>query len=232
MRDARNPMLSLLVNATAILIGFQALVCQASEPDDALAAIRTDSAAVDSAAVRTALPLAPAPADMAAKVAADPLAEVTAGPAAPQDATDAGATAIAAAVADGVTTTLALSAGAIEMNPLVTPTPMGLLALTGGKILLVKYAERLPEQEKRLVLKSSSALWGGAAVNNLMVLVAAPPPFPVIAGIIMGFITWSRMQGDYETQDRLALERNAPSPSSAGQDAPLVAQAGETPHAD
>lgn len=115
---------------------------------------------------------------------------------------------IAAAIADGVTTNLALSAGAVEANPLIFTSPLGLVALTGMKIGLVKYATTLPEPEKRLTLKSSSALWGGAAANNLMVLFAAPPPFPIIAGVIMGIATWMNMGRRYEKEDQLLAARN------------------------
>lgn len=124
------------------------------------------------------------------------------------EALDAQDSAIAAAVADGVTTGLALSAGAIEMNPLVTTTPAGLVALTGMKIGLVKYAETLPVEEKRTVLKTSSALWGGAAANNLLVLLAAPPPVAVIAGLVTGFAIWSHMGEQYQKEDELIAARN------------------------
>ncbi len=117
--------------------------------------------------------------------------------------------AVAAAVADGVTTGLALSAGAVELNPLISTSPIGLVLMTGMKIGLAKYAETLPEEDKRTTLKSTSALWGGAAVNNLMVLFAAPPPLPIIAGLIMGFATWNHMANQYEEQDQLAAARNA-----------------------
>lgn len=116
--------------------------------------------------------------------------------------------AITAAIADGVTTNLALSAGAVEANPLIFTSPLGLVALTGMKIGLVKYAETLPESEKRLTLKSTSALWGGAAVNNLMVLFAAPPPVAIIAGLVMGIATWMNMGSRYEKEDQLLAARN------------------------
>lgn len=112
--------------------------------------------------------------------------------------------AVVAAVADGVTTGMALSAGALELNPLMPTSPIGLIAVTGVKIGLAKYAETLPEAEKRLTMKASSAIWGGAAVNNLMVLMAAPPPIPVIVGLVTGFATWMHMQSQYEEADRIA----------------------------
>lgn len=115
--------------------------------------------------------------------------------------------AMASAVADGVTTGIALSVGAIETNPLIATSPIGLVALTGAKLGLVKYADTMPQDDKRLTLKSTSAIWGGAAVNNVMVLLAAPPPFPIIAGLIMGIATWTHMGSEYEKEDLLAAAR-------------------------
>lgn len=115
--------------------------------------------------------------------------------------------AMVSAVADGVTTGIALSAGAIETNPLIATSPIGLVALTGAKLGLVKYADTMSQDDKRLTLKSASALWGGAAVNNVMVLLAAPPPFPIFAGLIMGIATWTHMGNEYEKEDLLAAAR-------------------------
>jgi hypothetical protein len=122
--------------------------------------------------------------------------------------------AMKAAVADGVTTGFALASGAVEMNPLVSPTPLGLVALTGVKIAVVKYADHMPEDQKRTVMKTSSAVWGGAAVNNLMVLVAAPPPFPIIAGLAMAYIGWRHMTRGYEEYDRLVAAQAKPAPAA------------------
>lgn len=118
----------------------------------------------------------------------------------------------ATALADGVTTGLALSAGAVEMNPLIVTSPMGLLAVTGIKIGLVKYANTLPQQDKRAVLKTSSALWGGAAANNLMVLMAVPSPAAVVAGVVVGMLIWNHMEGQYQEQDRLMAARGVKPP--------------------
>lgn len=130
-------------------------------------------------------------------------------------------TAIQAAVADGITTGLALSSGAVEANPLLSTTPLGLLALTGAKIALVKYAETLPEQDKRMVIKLSSSLWGGAAVNNLLVLFAAPTPVSILAGLLMGVFTWRHTGEAYEAADRAIAARALPVPTL---DIPAVAE--------
>lgn len=124
--------------------------------------------------------------------------------AAPPEPASVANNAIAAAVADGISTRLALAAGGIESNALVTGFPMGLIALTGAKILLVKYAETLPEADKRVVVKAASATWGGAAFNNLLVMLAAPTPVAIVAGIVVGIMTWRHAASQYEHQDRLA----------------------------
>lgn len=119
--------------------------------------------------------------------------------------------AVHAAVADGVTTGLALSAGALEMNPLISTSPAGLVMLTGAKIGLVKLADRLPEDEKRVVIKTSSSLWTGAAVNNLMVLLSVPSPAAIAVGVVAGVLWWQHSTRVYERADReIAARREMP----------------------
>lgn len=124
--------------------------------------------------------------------------------------------AMGAAVADGLSTGLALSSGALEMNPLAPTSPVGLIALTGAKIGLVTYADRLPEDEKRMLIKSSSSLWTGAAVNNLMVLLSAPSPVAIAAGLVAGVLWWQHSARVYERADReIAARRETPAPEAA-----------------
>ena len=117
--------------------------------------------------------------------------------------------AVTAAVADGVTTILAVSAGGIEMNPLISASPAGVIAVTGVKYGLVKFAASLPEHERRTTLKTSAALWGGAAVNNMLIFLAAPQPLAIIAALITGFLTWGHMESRYKEEDQLIAARNS-----------------------
>lgn len=117
-----------------------------------------------------------------------------------------------AAMADGITTGLALSAGALEMNPLISTSPAGLIVLTGAKIGLVKLADDLPQDEKRLVIKSSGAIWTGAAVNNLMVLLSTPTPVAIAAGVVAGVLWWRHSARVYERADREIAARGDTSP--------------------
>ncbi len=113
--------------------------------------------------------------------------------------------AIASALADGLTTHLALSAGAVESNPILPTSPLALITMAGVKVGMVKYANTLPEPDKRMALKSFSSFWGGAAANNVMVLLAVPMPFPIIAGAMMGLVTWMNLATRYEKADQLAV---------------------------
>lgn len=97
-----------------------------------------------------------------------------------------------AAVLDSLSTHLAVSAGGVETNPLVTPTPVGLLALIGFKLGLIQYADTLPEDKKQRFNQTSSAFWGGASVNNLLVAASAHPLVAVGAGILSGSYLWQR----------------------------------------
>lgn len=124
-----------------------------------------------------------------------------------------------AAVADGLTTSLAISAGAVEVNPLLNPSPAGILTVTALKFGLTRYAQTLPEEEKRTVLKSTTSFWGGAAVNNLLVAIAAPTPLAVVAGVVAGVLAWRHMESQYVRQDEMLAQQRmlaAPVQMAAG----------------
>jgi hypothetical protein len=114
-----------------------------------------------------------------------------------------------AAVADGLTTSLAISAGAVEANPLLSASPVGILAVTAMKFGVTRYAQTLPEEEKRTVLKSTTSFWGGAAVNNLLVAVAAPTPLALVAGVVAGVLAWRHMEAQYARADEVIAQQRA-----------------------
>lgn len=99
-----------------------------------------------------------------------------------------------AAWADGISTALALSNGAIERNPLIGSTPGSLLVVTGAKLGIVEFVERsgMPPEQRGRTLKALSALWGGASINNLFVLLSAQPAVAVLAGVSAGLWIWQK----------------------------------------
>lgn len=101
-----------------------------------------------------------------------------------------------AAIADVATTAGALVLGATEANPL------GLLTLP-MKIVLLQYAETLPDGEKQSTQEWMHALWMGAAANNACVIVAiltggAFAPACIAAGIAAGAYRWKQSEGERE----------------------------------
>jgi hypothetical protein len=136
-----------------------------------------------------------------------------------------------AAVADGLTTGLALSTGALEANPLLSPSPMGILTITALKVGLSQYAQTLPEEEKRTALKYTTSFWGGAAVNNLLVAIAAPTPLALVAGVVAGVMAWRHMEKQYSRHDEMVAQRrmkSAPVQVAASEEAPTETQLAAT----
>lgn len=100
--------------------------------------------------------------------------------------------AVTAAVTDSVSTYVALSAGAVEANPLVVTTPAGLVALAGLKWGLVEWvdASSMEKHEKEQTLRAMASLWGGVSVNNLLIAVSATGPVAVVGGVIAAVALW------------------------------------------
>jgi hypothetical protein len=115
-----------------------------------------------------------------------------------------------AAVADGVTTRVAISAaGAAETNPLITPTPAGLVLVTALKLGLAHRVDQAKDPEaRRLGHNMMSATWGGASVNNLLVVAGATPAVAIVAGIGAGIALW-RESDNRVRASALAASRNA-----------------------
>ena len=90
-----------------------------------------------------------------------------------------------AAIADGITTQLALSAGASEMNPLLGSNPSLPLVL-GGTALKVWLSEYMKDDED--AQKIITGIWAGAAGNNLAVIAGVGNP--VLIGIAVGIYFW------------------------------------------
>jgi hypothetical protein len=111
-----------------------------------------------------------------------------------------------AAWADGLSTVLAVSQGAVERNPLIVPSPAGLLAVTGVKLGLVEWVERssMPPQQRQSTLQALAAMWGGASINNVLVLLSAQPAVAVLAGVAGGLWMWHARSPQMPTEAPLA----------------------------
>lgn len=120
-------------------------------------------------------------------------------------AADSGAVerAASAAFADGISTMGVLSAGGIETNPIMPVSPVGILMVTAAKMGLAKWADTLPDEDRKSTLSTMSGAFGGAAVNNLLVLATAANPVALVGGLIAGVFFYN------DTNDKLAAESEA-----------------------
>lgn len=117
-----------------------------------------------------------------------------------RDATNQAAT---SAFADGISTIGVLSAGGVEMNPIMPSSPIGILMMTAAKMGLANYAENLPDEQRAEMLRSMNATFGGAAVNNLLVLLTAGSPIALVGGLAAGILFWQ------DTDEKLKAESEA-----------------------
>jgi hypothetical protein len=87
-------------------------------------------------------------------------------------------TPLEAATADVLTTAVALSRGATELNPL------GFAGSTVAKGVLLITNEYLNEADKKILENAASSLWGGAAVNNLLVIFGVATMIALPVGVL------------------------------------------------
>lgn len=102
--------------------------------------------------------------------------------------------AIGAAVADSVSTHLALQAGAVETNPLVHTSVGGLVLLAGIKLGVLSWVDdsaSLSAKEKESAHRTMTSLWGGVTANNLLLATAATGPVAIVGGRITGVVLWN-----------------------------------------
>lgn len=102
-------------------------------------------------------------------------------------ALDAEQTAQAAAAADGASTAIALSTGAVEANGLMPSSPVGILAVTAVKMALPRLARDMEPETRHTVLVATTGLYGGAAVSNLLIAAGAATPVGLVAGVLSGW---------------------------------------------
>lgn len=114
----------------------------------------------------------------------------------------------AAAVADGVSTAVAIGSGAIETNPLINTSPIGLVGMTAVKYAVPYMVRDAEPATRKTALVGATGVWGGAAVNNLLILAGASTvalPVGLIAGLWFAMSTADKI--DAEQAQVLALAK-------------------------
>ena len=105
-----------------------------------------------------------------------------------------------AAIADSVSTYLAVASGATEVNPLVSANLGGLVMLAGVKLGALEMIDNSDqtEQEKNEQKRAATAMWGSFSVSNLLVALSAASPIAILAGLASGSYLWMNSHADDE----------------------------------
>ena len=86
----------------------------------------------------------------------------------------------AAALADGATTLIGVTSGAlVELNPIIGNNPTSIIAFT---VLKVGVSDHLSDGSANV----AKSIWGGASINNLSLLLGASPPVAIVLGVFSG----------------------------------------------
>lgn len=88
-----------------------------------------------------------------------------------------------AAVADGATTVLALSRGAVEANPIMPSSPMGIVAVTALKYGAAGLVKDIPGASA-----AATGVLSIGSINNLLVVLHVANP--LLGGLIGGYFVW------------------------------------------
>ena len=91
-----------------------------------------------------------------------------------------------AALADNVSTAIALDQGLPEVNPLGFPATVVI------KILVIEWAKTQPETDRRFVETAATALWTGAAVNNFVLIIGGGSLLSPVVGVATAAVLWHK----------------------------------------
>lgn len=95
------------------------------------------------------------------------------------------------AVGDSLSTGLGLAAGAVEANPLVHTSPLGLVALAGMKLLMLNEVDKYPEEQRVPLQRKMSSFWGGLTANNLLLAAGATGGLAIPAGLLASYVIYN-----------------------------------------
>lgn len=111
------------------------------------------------------------------------------------------------AIGDSLSTGLGLAAGAVEANPLVSTTPLGLVALAGMKLLMLDAIDQYPEEQRVPLQRKMSSFWGGLTANNLLLAAGATGGLAIPAGMLAGYMIYKSEK--FEQAEAQALGKAA-----------------------
>jgi hypothetical protein len=102
---------------------------------------------------------------------------------------DAKTRASAVSIADAVTTAVALSNGARDLNPIIGSNPSMIIPITAFKFFIIDKIATSNDSDavKKIKLDFITSIWGAASINNFLILAGVSSPASLLLGIFSGY---------------------------------------------
>jgi hypothetical protein len=100
--------------------------------------------------------------------------------------------ALISSTTDLLTTAVAFTQGARDLNPIIGTNPAMLIPVGAFKFYLVDRVASSNDTDKgkKIKLNFITAVWGGASINNLLVLAGVASPATLIIGAVSGYMIY------------------------------------------
>ena len=108
---------------------------------------------------------------------------------------DAKSRASIASATDILTTTVVLSQGGYDLNPIIGTNQAMLIPMTIFKFYIINRVASSGDSDyiKKNNLNLITSLWGGASINNFLVLVGVTSPASLIIGAVSGYMIYDTL---------------------------------------
>jgi hypothetical protein len=95
-------------------------------------------------------------------------------------------------ITDAVTTAVALSNGATDLNPIIGSNPGMVIPITAFKFFIIDKIATSDntDQVKKFKLDFITSIWGGASINNFLILAGMTSPASLLLGAVGGYMIY------------------------------------------
>jgi hypothetical protein len=103
-------------------------------------------------------------------------------------------------ITDAVTTLVALSNGAKDLNPIIGSNPSMVIPITAFKFFVIDTVATSndPDNVKKNKLNFITSVWGGASINNFLVLMGYTNPTCILVGIVGGYMIYNTVSDNVD----------------------------------
>ena len=103
--------------------------------------------------------------------------------------------ALVSSATDILTTVLAFSQGAHDLNPIIGTNQSMLIPMAAFKFYLIDRvaSSNDTDENKKIKLNFITSVWGGASINNLLVFAGITAPASLIIGAVSGYMMYNAL---------------------------------------